>query len=670
MASQYPSHGSWRGVQSTNGLEERWWLPNHYSWRGSILGHGSFGIVIEVEGEDGTLYAVKRVQMLAPKHKRLAKSLQRSAAKTLRRTLHEIAILRRLQTLSQPHIVNLLDAWTDIEAIEADSATARRSIPAVYLLFERLYSHPSLHGPLRSAGAPTLASTARIFRQLLEGVATLHGNGLLHRDLKPSNVLFTPEGTLRIIDFGMARPVIRPFSDRHNQHDEQKGREQQQHDEPVVGTGAAAVLPQFTRPDDTQRQELTSPSKGPLLDPMGKSILKHRHLRRRYSTDVVTRSYCAPELLLSNLLSNGITADDGDARRRHTAPQGGAQGGPLSAFPADPALVLQDESSGMAVDAWSAGCILGEMLVRTLAGSQVGSSRNEASVSRALDSTRGGSSTFPALPEHGSSGSGIRQRLMAEAEGIPLALFPVVAGCGDGVGGAGIGTGPVCVSDAGTDALSSLNNDSMPGQSPVDPLSTRLPDIVMTRGEDEEDPLDDCPSLLGSEGMQLATVLRVVGIPASTLKQWVDWAKQCSTLKSQPDAEQAQAALAYLEGLEPRTSRVEERFAALGDPRAVDLLSRLLSVQTSLRSTCLEALQHPFVERAAGTAAAQCQLSETLRKEIDRLSDTAERSDLQQLVKMIQLEADACAAQRTSRIKAFPVRQDPTYPIVFMLDNE
>ena len=665
MASHDPSHGSWRGVQSTNGLEERWWLPNHYSWRGSILGHGSFGIVIEVEGEDGTLYAVKRVQMLAPKHKRLAKSLQRSAAKTLRRTLHEIAILRRLQTLSQPHIVNLLDAWTDIEAIEADSATARRSIPAVYLLFERLYSHPSLHGPLRSAGAPTLASTARIFRQLLEGVATLHGNGLLHRDLKPSNVLFTPEGTLRIIDFGMARPVIRPFSDRHNQYDEQKGRQQQQHDEPpVVGTGAAAVLPQFTRPDDAQRQELTSPSKGPFLDPMGKSILKQRHLRRRYSTDVVTRSYCAPELLLSNLLSNVITADDGDARSRHTAPLGG----PLSAFPADSALVPQDESSGMAVDAWSAGCILGEMLVRTLAGSQAGSSNNEASVSRALDSIRGGSSTFPALPEHGSSGRGIRHRMMAEAEGIPLALFPVVAGCGDGVGGAGIGTGPVCVSDAGTDALGSLNNDSMPGQSPVEsPLSTRLSDAVITRGEEEEDPLDDCPSLLGSEGMQLATVLRVVGIPASTLKQWVDRAKQCSALTSQPDAEQAQAALTYLEGLEPRTSRLEERFAALGDPRAVDLLSRLLSVQTSLRSTCLEALQHPFVGRAAGSAASQCQLSETLRKEIDRLSDTAERSDLQQLVKMIQLEADACAAQRTSRIKAFPVRQDP---IVFMLDNK
>ena len=160
---------------------------------------------------------------------------------------------------------------------------------------------------------------------------------------------------------------------------------------------------------------------------------------------------------------------------------------------------------------WSAGCILGRC--RAPAGGQLEAA--ETKRASAVRSTRLGvdQARSPRYQSMVAVAAG-----SAEADGgsgIPLALFPVVAGCGDGVGGAGIGTGPVCVSDAGTDALSSLNNDSMPGQSPVDPLSTRLSDTVMTRGEDEEDPLDDCPSLLGSEGMQLATVLRVVGIPAS-----------------------------------------------------------------------------------------------------------------------------------------------------------
>ncbi len=40
--------------------------------------------------------------------------------------------------------------------------------------------------------------------QLAEGVAFLHGAGMLHRDLKPPNVLVTGQGRLVILDFGLA----------------------------------------------------------------------------------------------------------------------------------------------------------------------------------------------------------------------------------------------------------------------------------------------------------------------------------------------------------------------------------------------------------------------------------------------------------------------------------
>jgi Tol biopolymer transport system component len=56
-------------------------------------------------------------------------------------------------------------------------------------------------------GPLPLAEALSIAKQIADGFSAAHQSGVVHRDLKPSNIKLRPDGTVKILDFGLAKTV-------------------------------------------------------------------------------------------------------------------------------------------------------------------------------------------------------------------------------------------------------------------------------------------------------------------------------------------------------------------------------------------------------------------------------------------------------------------------------
>jgi serine/threonine-protein kinase len=52
-----------------------------------------------------------------------------------------------------------------------------------------------------------IADALETCEQIAAGSRPAHEAGIIHRDLKPGNVMFTADGTVKVLDFGLAREL-------------------------------------------------------------------------------------------------------------------------------------------------------------------------------------------------------------------------------------------------------------------------------------------------------------------------------------------------------------------------------------------------------------------------------------------------------------------------------
>lgn len=100
------------------------------------------------------------------------------------------------QSLLHPGIVQLLD-WGQREKL-------------FYLVLEHVEGD-TLQGSLVTSPSDEKRAL-RILLQLTDSLGHAHDSGIIHRDVKPGNVLVTPDGSAKLLDFGLAREVFSSFT--------------------------------------------------------------------------------------------------------------------------------------------------------------------------------------------------------------------------------------------------------------------------------------------------------------------------------------------------------------------------------------------------------------------------------------------------------------------------
>jgi eukaryotic-like serine/threonine-protein kinase len=139
---------------------------------------------------------------------------------------------RNAAALHHPNVASVFD----FGELPADPATG--APPRSYLVMELVRGEP-LSALLRSDERMPAATATDLVAQAADGLSAAHDLGIVHRDVKPANLLVTPDGRVKITDFGIARAADAVA---------------------LTQTGQVLGTPQYLSPEQAQGQPATAAS--------------------------------------------------------------------------------------------------------------------------------------------------------------------------------------------------------------------------------------------------------------------------------------------------------------------------------------------------------------------------------------------------------------------------
>lgn len=141
------------------------------------LGRGAMGEVWRARDERLDRYVA--IKVLPPEH---ADNHERRAR-----------LLREARAAAAIRHVNVVTLYDIVEDKQGD------------ILVMELVEGRTLSEVLRKNGAPTLESALRWIEGVADALVAAHARHILHRDIKAANIMVTPDGGIKVLDFGLAK---------------------------------------------------------------------------------------------------------------------------------------------------------------------------------------------------------------------------------------------------------------------------------------------------------------------------------------------------------------------------------------------------------------------------------------------------------------------------------
>jgi serine/threonine-protein kinase len=171
-----------------------------------LIGSGGMGCVYDVEHEElGKRFVLKALHRGLDERNDLAARLRNE--------------WRALGRLEHPNIVTVTDAGTSADNV-------------AFYVMERLEGE-TLAASLRRHHELPVSQALCIGIGIVEGLGAAHDIGIIHRDVKPPNIFLTRDGSVKLLDFGIAKVMDHSGT-------------------PITGRGVAIGTPRYMSPEQAR----------------------------------------------------------------------------------------------------------------------------------------------------------------------------------------------------------------------------------------------------------------------------------------------------------------------------------------------------------------------------------------------------------------------------------